>query len=107
MSTGLQTNPLGQEIGGMLLRCGGVVKRGMFGRAVCGTPFLLTAPFAGWPALLDVLKPHGWSLGLASLGGQGSALVDGRLYVAGTPVYDPLCPKCTKNLLSRLSAEGS
>ena len=104
----LRVDPLGQPLAGALLRCGGVVRRGAFTRTTCGVPFLLTEPYpATGQELHERLQPHGWVLALASLGGQGSAVVDGKLYVAGTPVYDPLCPKCAKNLLSRLSAEGS
>jgi hypothetical protein len=105
----LREDPLGQPMTGVLLRCGGIVGRGSFSRRICGKPFILPPTFpADWKALVDLLKPHGWVLALASVGKQGSYIDEkGKLRVNGDAVMDPLCPSCAAALVERMQSSSS
>lgn len=99
----MQQNPLASPVAGILLRCGGIVGKGIRKRS-CGqfivTPFPLPAT---QQELYDYLAPHGWGLGLVSLGQEGTFVAEGKLHTRGAAAFDPLCPACNKALRAALA----
>jgi hypothetical protein len=99
----MQQNPLASPVAGVLLRCGGIVGKGLRKR-ICGTYVVMPYPLpATNQEMYDHLAPLGWGLGLVSIGRAGTHMTGDKLRTNGEAAFDPLCPTCNKALRAALA----